>query len=167
MGGSTWAPRCRPRRMRATYTRPHGVEYFLGFYDVHADCFAGHFVKRKRVVELITAFRRLRRCYPRTRLYVILDNLPHVHDHPRLLQVLRRLRIQPVFTPTDASWCNAVEAQFNHAKRNALSDTDDRTHRDHRRRIVRYIRYRNRTAGSTHHPLTRMLTSRNIKLEVH
>jgi len=153
--------------MRATYTRHEGIEYFLGFYDVHADCFAGHFVKRKRVVELITAVRRLRRCYSRTRLYVVLDNLPHVHDHPRFLRELRRLRITPVFTPTDASWCNAIEAQFNQAKRNALTDTDDRTHPEHRRRIVRYIRYRNRIAGTPTHPLTRMLTSRNITLEVH
>jgi transposase len=153
--------------MRATYTRPHGIEYFLGFYDVHADCFAGHFVKRKRVVELITAFRRLRRAYPRTRLYVVMDNLPHVHDHTRLLRELRQRRIHPVFTPTDASWLNAIEPQFNHTKRNALTDTDDRTHLAQRRRIVRYIRYRNRHAGCASHPLTRLLTSRNIKLEVH
>jgi len=153
--------------MRATYTRPHGVEDFLGFYDVHADCFAGHFVKRKRVGELITAFRRLRRCSQQTRRYVVLDNLPNVHDNPRFLRELRRLRITPVFTPTDAAWCNAVEAQCNQAKRNALTDTDDRTHPEHRRRIVRYVRYRNRTAGSAVHPRTRMLTSRNVKLEVH
>ena len=38
--------------MRATYQRPHGVEHLLGFYDVHADCFAGVFVKRQRVVDL-------------------------------------------------------------------------------------------------------------------
>jgi hypothetical protein len=54
--------------MRATYQRPHGVEHLLGFYDVHADCFAGVFVKRQRVVELCTAFRRWRRCSPRRRL---------------------------------------------------------------------------------------------------
>jgi len=153
--------------MRATYKRPHGVEHLLGFYDVHADCFAGVFVKRKRVVELCTAFRRLRRCYPRRRLFVILDNLPHVHDHPRFLQLLRRLRIHPVYTPTNASWLNAIEAQFGHTKRGALTDTDDATHQAQRRRIVRYIRYRNRKARSHGHPLTHLLTSRNIKLERH
>lgn len=167
LGGRTWAPRRRPHRMRATYQRPHGVEFFLGFYDVHADCLSGVFVKRKRVVELRAAFRRLRACYPRRRLYVILDNLPNVHDHPRFLALLRRLRIHPVWTPTNASWLNLIEAQFGVLKRFTLTDTDDPTHAARRRRITQYIRYRNRKAGSHTHPLTRMLSVRDIKLEQH
>ena len=167
LGGRAWARRRRPHRMRATYNRPHGVEYFLGFYDVHADCFSGHFVKRKRVVDLSAAVRRLRRCYPRKRLYLVLDNLPHVHDHPRFLRLLRRLRIIPVFTPTNASWLNLIEVQFGVTKRFTLTDTDDPSHAVRRRRIVRYIRYRNRKAHCPQHRLTRILTSRNIKLEQH
>lgn len=153
--------------MRATYNRLHGIEYFLGFYDVHADCLSGRFVKRKRVVELEAAFRQLRTCYPRRRLYVVLDNLPHVHDHPRFLALLRRLRIHPVFTPTNASWLNLIEAQFGVLKRFTLTDTDDPTHLVRRRRVARYIRYRNQQAGTHHHPLAHMVTIRNIKLETH
>jgi hypothetical protein len=41
--------------MRATYNRHHAIEYFLGFYDVRADCLSGVFVKRKRVVEFRAA----------------------------------------------------------------------------------------------------------------
>ncbi len=167
MGGVTWAPRQHPHRMRATYNRLHGVEYFLGFYDVHADCFAGQFVKRKRVVELEAAFRRLRACYPHRRLYVVLDNLPHVHDHPHFLALLRHLRITPIYTPTAASWLNLIEAQFGVTKRFTLIDTDDPTHEVRRRRIVRYIRYRNGRAGAVAHPLTRLLTIRDLKLEQH
>jgi hypothetical protein len=151
--------------MRATYNRPHGVEYFLGFYDVHADCLAGIFVKRKRVIELSAAFRRLRACYPRRHLYVILDNLPNVHDHPNFLRLLRKLHITPVFTPTNASWVNLIEAQFGVTKRFTLTDTDDPSHAYRRRRIVRYIRHRNRRAGSASCPLARLLTVRDIKLE--
>lgn len=81
--------------MRATYRRLQGTEQFLGFYDVHADCLSGLFRRRKRLVEVCEAFRRLRRCYPRKRLFVILDNLHNVHDHPRFLALLRRLRIHP------------------------------------------------------------------------
>jgi hypothetical protein len=51
--------------MRATYRRLQGTEQFLGFYDVHADCLSGLFRRR-------CSFRR---CYPRKRLFVILDNL--------------------------------------------------------------------------------------------
>ena len=153
--------------MRATYNRLQGIEYFLGFYDVNADCLSGRFVKRKRVVELEAAFRQLRACYPRRKLYVVLDNLPQVHDHPRFLALLRRLRIHPVFTPTNASWLNLIEAQFGVLKRFTLTDTDDPTHLVRRRRVVRYIRYRNHRVGQHHHPLTQMLTIRDIKLESH
>lgn len=167
LGGRTWAPRHRPHRLRATYQRLQGIEYFLGFYDVHADCLSGVFAKRKRVVELQAAFRRLRACYRGRRLYVILDNLPHVHDHPRFLALLRRLRIHPVYTPTEASWLNLIEAQFGVLKRFTLTDTDDPTHRVRRRRIAQYVRYRNRQVDPHQHPLTRMLTIRDIKLESH
>jgi uncharacterized protein YecE (DUF72 family) len=96
LGGVTWAPRRQPQRMRATYHRRHGTEQFLGFYDVHADCLSGIFRRRKRLAELFDAFRRVRRCYPRRTLYVIMDNLHGTHDHPRFLALLRRLRIRPV-----------------------------------------------------------------------
>ena len=52
LGGTAWAPSQRPHRMRATYHHTQGLEYFLGFSDVYADCFAGRFAKRKRVLEL-------------------------------------------------------------------------------------------------------------------
>jgi len=143
------------------------VEYFPGFYDVHADCFSGLFAKRKRVVELEAAFRRLRRCYPGRRLYVVLDNLPQVHDHPRFLALAQRLRIHLVYTPTEASWLNLIEPQFGVTKRSTLTDTDDRSHPERRRRIVRYIRWRNRHAGTHQHRLSQLLTIRDIKLDRH
>jgi hypothetical protein len=33
-GGHSWAPRTKPRRIRATYTRPHGVRHLIAAYDV-------------------------------------------------------------------------------------------------------------------------------------
>ena len=111
--------------MRATYHRRKGTEQFLGFYDVHADCLSGLFRRRKRIVEVSEAFRRLRGCYPRKRLFVIMDNLHNVHDHPRFLALLRRLHIHPVWTPTDASWLNAIEAHFGVTKRLTGSDDHD------------------------------------------
>jgi hypothetical protein len=53
--------------MRATYHRRKGTEQFLGFSDVHADCLSGLFRRRKRIVEVSEALRRLRACYPRQR----------------------------------------------------------------------------------------------------
>lgn len=164
MGGTAWARYKRPPRIRATYRRLKGTELFFGFYDVHADCLDGVFRKRKRVREVCEAFRRLRRCYPRRKLYVVMDNLHNVHDNPTFLSLLRRLRIQPVWTPTEASWLNLIEAHFGVLKRFTIANTDDPTHGVRRRRVYRYLRYRHGKVGSQKHRLTRI---RSIKLESH
>lgn len=153
--------------MRATYHRHGGTETFLGFFDVHADVLAGIFRTRKRLREIEEAFRRLRACYPHRRLYVILDNLHQVHDHPRFLAVARHLRITLVFTPTEASWLNAIEPHFGVLKRATLVGSDDRAHVLRRRRIDRYLRARHRRLGNAAHPLTRIRTVTPIKLERH
>jgi transposase len=140
--------------VRATYHRCQGTEQFLGFYDVHADFLDGLFRERKRVKEVSEAFRRLRRCYPRRKLFVVMDNLHNVHDHPRLLSLLRRLRIHPVWTPTESSWLNLIEAQFGVLKCSTMTGTDDRTHVERRRRVYRYLRYRHRKVGTAAHLLT-------------
>lgn len=165
IGGIAWARRQRPQRMRATYHRLQGTEPLLGFYDVQADCLSGLFRKHKRLPELGEAFRRLRACYPRKRLLVIMDNLHNTHDHPRFLALLRRLHIQPVWTPTEASWLNLIEAQFGVLKRYTLANTDDPSHLVRRRRIDRSLRYRHRKLGLSHHPLNRIRSIRPIKLE--
>lgn len=153
--------------MRATYRRLKGTEQFLGFYDVHADCLSGLFRKRKRLSELGEAFRRLRRCYPRKRLFVIMDNLHNTHDHPRFRALLRWLQIHPVWTPTEASWLNLIEPHFGVLKRFTIANTDDPTHVVRRRRVYRYLRYRHRNLGNLHHPLNRIRSIRPIKLEQH
>ena len=96
-----------------------------------------------------------------------MDNLRNVHDHPRFLALLRRLHIHPVWTPTEASWLNAIEAHFGVTKRATLTGSDDRDHIPRRRRIYRYLRYRNRRSGQQDHPLTRIRSVRPIKLERH
>src|SRR5262249_4491690 len=106
---------------------------------VQADCLSGIFRRQKRLPDLFDAFGCLRACYPRRKLFVILDNLRNVHDHPRLLRFLRRLGIRPVFTPTEASWLNLIEAQFGVLKRFTLANTDDLDHIIRRRRIYRYL----------------------------
>jgi hypothetical protein len=93
MGGLAWARTGRPVRMRAAYHRLHGIEHFLAFYDVHQDYLNGIFRSRRGVEEVSEAFRELRKCYPRKRLYAVLDNLHHVHDHPKFLALLRKLHI--------------------------------------------------------------------------
>ncbi len=167
LGGVVWARRGAPDRVRATYHRGGGTDTLLAFYDVHADALGGIFRRRKRVVEVAEAFRRLRACYPRWRLFVVLDNLRRVHDNPRLLALLRRLHITPVWTPTNASWLNLIEAQFGALKRATLVNTDDPDHATRRRRIYRYLRHRHRSLGIAAHPLERLQRVRVIKLQRH
>lgn len=167
IGGLAWAKKGRPLRRRATYHRLKGTEQFLGFYDVHADCLGGIFRRQKRLPDLFEAFRRLRACYPRKRLFVILDNLRNIHDHPRFLAFLRRLRIRPVFTPTQASWLNLIEAHFGVLRRFTLANTDDLDHVVRRRRVYRYLRYRCKKLNLPTHPLSRVRTIRPVNLERH
>jgi transposase len=96
-----------------------------------------------------------------------MDNLLHVHDHPRLLALLRRLHLTPVFTPTNVSWLQLSEAQFGVMKRATRNPTDEETHQVRRRRLARYRRYRNRKKGPHRHPLTRMRTVQDLQLDPH
>jgi hypothetical protein len=166
LGGRAWAHRRRPQRMRATYHRRKGTEQFLGFYDVHADCLSGLFRRHKRVADVSEAFCRLRACYPRRRLFVIMDNLHHVHDHPRFLALPRRLHIHPVWTPTDL----LAQRHRGPLRRDQARDPDrldDPEHVTRQRRLYRYLRYRNRRVHQAAHPLTCIRSVRRIKLERH
>jgi hypothetical protein len=134
---------------------------------VHRDCLSGIFRKNKRLPDLFDAFRRLRACYPSKQLFVVMDNLHNVHDHPRFLALLHRLRIRPVFTPTEASWLNLIEAHFGALKRFTVANTDDAEHVVRRRRVYRYLRYRHTRLGNASHPLNRIRSLRPVKLEQH
>lgn len=124
------------------------TEQFLGFYDVHADCLVGQVRKRKTVKDLLAAFARLRSCYPaEVRLYVVMDNL-NTHKHARLKAFMAEHSIEPVYTPTYASWLNAIEAHFGALKKFAIAGTDDPSHEFRRWRIARYLTWRNRAKGS-------------------
>jgi hypothetical protein len=63
-GGKAWAPRAKPRRIRATYTRPHGIRHLMAAYDVGQDRLYGHIKPRKRRVDFLAFCRYLRQLYP-------------------------------------------------------------------------------------------------------
>ena len=167
MGGVAWAQQGRPVRMRATYHRPHGIEHFLAFYDVHGDYLNGIFRSRRGLAEVSEAFRLLRKCYPRKPLYVVLDNLHNVHDHPKFNALLKELHIHPAWTPTEASWLNLIEAQFGVLKKFTVANTDDSSHQARDQRVYAYLRYRHRRLHNSNHPLKRFSQFRQVKLEHH
>ena len=137
-----------PQRFRATYRRLQGTEQLLAFYDVHADCLVGQVRKRKTVADLLAVSARLRACYPlATRLYVMMDNR-NTHKHARLRAFMAAHNIEPVYTPTYASWLNAIESHFAPLKKFAIAGTDDPSHEYRRWRIARYLTWRNRGKGT-------------------
>jgi hypothetical protein len=81
-----------------------------------------------------------------------------------VLALMHKLRIHPVWTPTEASWLNLIEAQFGVLKRFTLANTDDVSHTARRRRIYRYLNHRHREVGTEDHPLRRI---RIVKLDKH
>lgn len=53
--GRGWARRSHPRRHRGNYHKPHGVAYWLGWYDLATDQLYGRFSRRKRIPDILAA----------------------------------------------------------------------------------------------------------------
>jgi len=142
-GGKAWAPLKKPRRIRATYTRPYGVRHMLGAYDVTRDRLYGHVKKRKTRVEFLAFCRYVRSLHPaEVRLHFILDNFsPHLGDEVR--DWAHDNNVELAYTPHYGSWLNRIEAQFKALRYFTLDGTDHPDHATQARLIRRYIAWRN------------------------
>jgi len=142
-GGKAWAPRAKPRRIRATYTRPHGVRHLLSAYDLGRDRLYGHVKRRKSRVEFLAFCRYLRSLYPpTTRLHFVLDNFsPHLGEKVRAWAHTNNVEL--AYTPFYASWLNRIEAQFQALRYFCIAGTDHPDHATQARLIRRYIAWRN------------------------
>jgi transposase len=110
--GSGWAPEKLPERLRATYSKPNGVRYLFGAYDVHADRLHGRLRAHKNAVEVLGFYRQIRMRYdPRLRIYLIADNLS-THKTPAIREWAATSNVELVFTPTYASFLNRIECHF-------------------------------------------------------
>jgi len=141
----------RPRhRRRATFTRPHGVRHLLAAYDLSRDRLYGHIKPRKRRGEFLVFLRYLRTLYPPgIRLGIVLDNFsPHLstRDDPRVAEWAAANNVELASTPTNASWLNRIEAQFQALRYFTLDGTDHASHHEQASMIRRYIAWRNRNA---------------------
>lgn len=155
-GGKCWAPRAKPRRIRATYKRPHGVRHLISAYDVGADRLYGHIKKRKGRVQFLEFCRYIRSLYsPHVRLHFVLDNFsPHKGGVVR--EWAQANNVELAYTPHYASWLNRIEAQFRALRYFTLAGTDHPDHATQARLIRRYIAWRNR---NTDNPRLRVLVN--------
>jgi hypothetical protein len=127
-----------------------------GFYDVHADCLVGRVRKRKTAEDIEACFAKLRECYPiQIRIYMVMDNLSA--NICAANQFFPGHNMEAVYVPTDASWLNAIESEFTALHADTIKNSDDPNHTVRRRRIYRYLRWRNRKHESTDCYLARFM----------
>jgi transposase len=110
--GHGWAPRSRPERHRATYSRRQGVRYLVAALDVHADQLRARLRPRRDGTSTLTFMKQIRLAYPcRLRLYWIQDNLS-CHWTPAIRAWAAGNNVELVPTPTYASFLNRIESHF-------------------------------------------------------
>lgn len=158
-GGKAWAPRCKPKRIRATYSRPHGVRHLLCALDVGSDLLIGEVTERKARVEFLALCAQVRSRYPaELRLAFVLDNFsPHKGDEVRAWAADNNVEL--AYTPHYASWLNRIEPQFKGLRYFCLAGTDHPDHETQTRLIADYIDWRN---DHRDNPKLRHLTRREL-----
>jgi transposase len=162
-GGKAWAPRAKPRRIRATYTRPHGVRHLLCALDVADDLLDGQVTKCKTRVEFLAFCNQIRARYPAgTRLAFILDNFS-VHKGDKVREWAAENNVELAYTPHYASWLNRIEPQFKGVRYFCLDGTDHPDHETQARLIAGYIDWRNDHRDD---PKLRRLTRRELARKV-
>lgn len=146
--GSGWFKSTKPRRLRATFRRPHGVSYLFGAYDVGADHLLGDIRKPKDAAEVLRFLKKIRARYaPHIRVYLVLDNLS-THTTRDIRRWARRNKVTLVFTPTYASHLNRIEAHFGAYKEFVINGSDYQSRDELVAATRAYLRMRNhRTRG--------------------
>ena len=143
VGGSAWAPRGKPQRLRANYHKPHGSRQLYAWYSIGADRLDGNLEPCKGSAPTLRAIQAIRASVPdRKPLHVILDNLNH-HKNRDVRDWCDANNVELVFTPTYASWANPIEAHFGPLRQFVLSNSDHADHPALARAIHRYLAWRN------------------------
>ena len=141
--GSGWAQPKRPERLRATYSRRHGVRYLFGAYDVHADRLHGRLRAHKNAGEVLAFYKQIRmRYHPRLRIYLIADNLS-THKTPAIRDWAAGANTELVFTPTYASFLNRIECHFWGIGEFVINNADYPDWNALTKAMADHIRYRN------------------------
>jgi transposase len=159
--GKQWAPVAdkttavvsdgpRRRRRRATFHKCDGVRHLLAGYDLTTDRLYGHIKVNKKRTTFLEFCRYLRSLYPQdVRIAIVLDNFsPHLSTKldTRVGDWAAANNVELAYVPTNASWLNRIESQFQALRYFTLDGTDHRSHEEQNSMIRRYIIWRNRNA---------------------
>ena len=141
--GAGWAPRGRPERQRADYHRRQGTRYVFGALDVHADRLRTRLRPRRRGRDVLAYMTQIRACYPaRRRIYWIQDNLS-ANWTPDIRTYAASHNIEPVPTPTYASYLNPVECHFSAITQFVVANADYTNWESFAFALARHVPYRN------------------------
>src|SRR5664280_2132526 len=140
----------RRRRRRATYTRNDGVRHLIAADDLNQDKLYGHIKVKKDRTAFVEFARYLRTLYPpEARTATVMDNYsPHLPTKvdTRVRDWAEANNVELDYVPTNASWLNRIEVQFQALHCFTLDCTDRKSHAEQSSMIRRYIIWRNRNA---------------------
>lgn len=91
-------------------------------------------------------------------IYVIMDN-PSARKGAKILAWAKKNRVELCFTPTNASWANAIEAHFGPLRQFTLANSNHPNHTVQTRELPLYERWRN--ANARHHDVLAAENARN------
>ncbi|CAL9329839.1 hypothetical protein SUDANB58_00046 [Streptomyces sp. enrichment culture] len=132
--------------MPAIFLRTHGVTYFHGRYPAGDDTLWGVNRRRKDITPSWAALKSIRGARPdRAPIYVILDSLS-AHRNVRILRWAAQNKVEPCFTPTNASWANPIEARLGPLRQFTLANLNHPNHTVETCQLHRYPRRRNHNA---------------------
>ena len=138
-------PMKRGQAQRRTHDcRRHGTASLYAAFDVATGRVMGRITKRHRSREFLAFLRQIERAAdPELDLHLILDN-SSTHKTEEVRRWLeKRPRFKLHFTPTSASWLNAVENWFSQLERRAIHRNSFTGVQQLRREIRRYITVHN------------------------
>lgn len=142
--GTCWTSAKNPQRLPATYTRPHGVRHLLAGYDLKTDLLFGVVRRRKRSKEFLSFLKIIRRRYSQERrLIIILDNFSP-HKREQVFQWCLLNSVWLIFTATNASWMNRIEAQFSSVHYFVLKNSFPENHKKLEQDIKEHLKWRNK-----------------------
>jgi transposase len=143
--GRGWFPAKRPARLRATYNRTKGVRHMFAALDLATGQMFYRFRDHKRWQEFLDFCKQLRRRFPVGKLYLVCDNYGP-HQKAEVTAWCADHGIELVHTPSNASWLNWIEAEFQALRYFTLDGTDYPDHATQEAAIAGYTRWRNKRA---------------------
>ena len=157
--GRQWAPRIvkgeraegpRRRRRRATFNRTNGVRHLMAAYDLHRTrCTVTS--RPPRIApgswsSAVTCAPSTGRTSASPSCWTTSARTSRPRVDSRVGDWAEANNVELAYVPTNASWMNRIEAQFQALRYFTLDGTDHRSHEEQNSMIRRYIIWRNRNA---------------------